>query len=146
MVYAKRYVRDGFTLVELMIVIAILGLLMAFLGPTVYNAYKKAQVGAAKTELLRLKTAINQFYMDTGVYPGSLKDLTRPPAQEEIARKWGGGLGAKGKYVKKLKKDPWGVPYKYNRERYKDNPYTLFSYGPDGRRGKTKIYVWDLEE
>lgn len=146
MVYAKRSARAGFTLMELMIVIAILGLLMAFLVPTIWNAYEKAQVSKAKAELLRIKTAINGFNIDTNMYPARLNDLVKPPRNEEIARKWGGGLGKKGAYMKKLiKRDPWNNPYVYKRAPYKDNPYTLFSYGIDGKKGKTKMHVWDFD-
>jgi len=145
MTFVKTNTRSGFTLIELMIAMAILGLLMAVAGPYAYNMYQKAKKDRAVRDLKGIKQGIGLFEMDLGRLPNNLRELIKEPSDASERIKWmdGGYLGAK----KKLPKDPWGSSYVYKKEPYKDNPYTLFSKGSGGRRGKPKerIHVWDLD-
>lgn len=144
----QKNCKSGFSLMELLIAIAILTLIAAIGGPAIYNYLKQARVQTAKLELKNMQSAIDMFNVDTGEYPATLKDLVRRPSNPEIASKWMGGIvPKKGGYLKKLKKDPWGTPYAYRPEPDKDNPYTLFSYGPNKKRAKSaeRINVWDLD-
>ncbi|MFC1843128.1 type II secretion system major pseudopilin GspG [Candidatus Dependentiae bacterium] len=144
-----KYSKSGFSLMEILVAVAILGVVAAVVGPALYNYLRESRVKAAKMQLKSYQQAIGMFNMHTGEYPATLKGLVRRPSNPEIARKWMGGIKPKkGGYLKKLKvKDPWGTPYRYSREQYKDNPYTLFSYGPDRRKAKAvdRIHVWDID-
>jgi len=146
MTCVNNHCKSGFSLMELLIAIAILGLIAAIGGPALLNYYRKSQANAAKLELKAIKQAIDMYKIDVGEYPNKLVDLVKRPRDPKLATKWmGGSAPKKGGYIKKLKKDPWGNAYVYKLAVYKDNPYTLFSYGPDGKRGKLRFHVWDLE-
>jgi len=147
MICINKHAKSGFSLMELLIAIAIIGLIAAIGGPAVMNYLKRARVKTAQMDLKAMKQQIDMFKVDIGEYPAKLVDLVKRPRDPKIAAKWmGGAAPKKGGYLEKLKKDPWGSAYVYKRNvPYKDNPYTLFSYGADGKRGKTKIHVWDLD-
>jgi len=143
--------RSGFTLMEILIAIAILGVLAAAVGPAIFNYLAGARVDTAKMELRTIKSAIDKYELDMGELPNRLKDLTTRPTDPEKRRKWMRGAPPKkglGYLVKEVKRDPWGTPYVYRpTEKYKGYEYTLFSYGPDKKRAKPvdRIHVWDLD-
>jgi len=147
MICINKHAKSGFSLMEILIAIAILGLIGAVVGPGLMNYLRKARVSSAKMDLKTIQQQIDMFKVDVGEYPAKLDDLVKRPRDPKVAAKWMGGTAPKkGGYLKKLKKDPWGVKYVYKKNvPYRDNPYTLFSYGADGKRGKTKIHVWDLD-
>jgi len=149
MTFVKSNVKSGFTLMEIMIAIAILTLLMALVGSAVYNYLQRASLRAAESQLRVFKKAIDEYERDMGDYPEKLDDLVRRPRDPEKARLWMGGIVPKeGGYLPKIpRRDPWKVPYVYKKETYKGKPYTLFSYGPNRRKSKAaeRIHVWDLE-
>ena len=142
MILSQKKCNPGFTLIEILIAVAIVGLFMAIAGPAAMNMLKKSRMNAMKTALRGYKSAIDIYNSDTGEYPGKLEDLMKCPSKE-LETKWMGG-DLKLHYVDKLEKDPWGLPYIYERKEYNGNPYSLYSYGPDGKQSKRKYYVWDL--
>jgi general secretion pathway protein G len=133
--------RSGFTLIELLIAIAIIGLIMGVAAPLAMNQFKKAKVNTARRELVSIQNAINEFNIDTNQYPGTLKDLIKAPTEENLARRW------QGPYIQKkaVPKDPWGNPYKYQLTPDGQNPYELYTNGPEGKKGgkKSRMSVWD---
>ena len=138
--------RSGFSLVELMIVIAIIGLLGAVLAPKVNDALKKARKGTTKTTIMNLKGGIIKYQTDIARYPSSLKDLIKRPkgGDERVAKKWDGPYyGDEGD---ELPEDPWGnkFVYKLNQQGSK-HPYELYSFGPEGKGAPKEqwISVWD---
>ncbi len=137
MTYTKA-VRDGFSLIELMIVIAIIGLLMAVTGPALMNYLERAKKSNTQSTLRVLKGAMTTYYADIGNYPERLRDLVKVPQDQELANKWG------GPYVesKTEPRDGWGNKFRYQRTPGAQNAYELFSRGPAG--SKRKISVWDL--
>ena len=124
----KRYRDAGFTLIELMIVIAILGLMAYMVAPRLMGVMGKAKPKLALTDIKNLETALDLFYLDVGRYPTEeegLKALTQAP---ENLPNWG------GPYLKKPPKDPWGRDYFYKFPG-EHGPYDIMSYGADGQAG-----------
>lgn len=143
MIISQKKFNPGFTLIEILIAVAIVGLFMAIAGPAAMNMLKKSRINAAKAQLKSYKSAIDMYNSDTGTYPDKLEDLVKCPSKE-LENKWmGGDLSLK--YVEKIeKKDPWSVDYVYEKKEYNGNPYTLYSNGPDGKKSKKKLHVWEL--
>jgi len=127
-----RDARRGFTLIEIMIGLMIIGLLMGFVIPQAYKMWEQAKTRSARQELQSIRFAIEQYQMDTGMYPGRLRDLIkRPTGDERIAVKWTGPYLAK----KEVPRDPWGNAYSYRPTEGGKYPYELYSYGPQGKAG-----------
>lgn len=125
----KKSRRDaGFTLVEAMIVLAIIGLIMQLVGPRVMNYWSDAKIRSATVQAERLASALELFYLDTGRYPSTaegLRALVEPPAK--MAR-WN------GPYIKgnTVPNDPWGQAYIY-RNASPNGPFEVSFKQPDGR-------------
>lgn len=125
-----RGTRAGFTLVELLLVLVILGTLAAIVLPKFAGRTEQARITAARTQLAAFATALDAFEVDNGYYPkGSdgLKDLIIQPRD---APNW------KGPYLRQneIPLDPWGRPYIYECPgRHNPNGYDLMSMGPDGQ-------------
>jgi len=118
----------GFTLVELLVVMVILGLLAALVVPAYLGREKKARSQAARTQIELLGTALDTFRLDVGRYPSSQEGLT--------ALQEGRGIpGWDGPYLKKgVPADPWGRAYLYVAPG-EHGDYDLFTYGADGAPG-----------
>jgi general secretion pathway protein G len=94
----------GFTLVELLLVLVIVGLLAALVGPTIYQRIKPAKQSAARAQIENFATALDSFYVDVGRYPTSAEGLGVLRAKPEGSDKWS------GPYLKKeVPNDPWGA-------------------------------------
>ena len=131
--------REGFTLIEIMIAIAILGILGALIGPNFLSYLAKAKVKATRLSLVGVQKAIDDFYIDTNKYPEKLRDFLKKPTTEI--------KGWDGPYLKKdeAPTDAWGEPFKYARTSGGKKPYDLSSYGPNGRGSPKEewISVWE---
>ena len=121
----------GFTLLELLVVVVIIGLLTGFVAPRYFGQVGKSEVNTAKAQIDALEKALDQYRLDTGHYPASelgLKALVQKPPNEP---KWG------GPYLRKdVPLDPWGQPYQYKMPGEK-HEYDLLSFGKDGKPGGT---------
>lgn len=119
----------GFTLLELLVVLVILGLLAAYVGPRYFGQLGKAEVKTAQAQLDAFKKALDTYRLDVGRYPSTeqgLAALVTRPANEP---KW------QGPYLDKTPpSDPWGRSYQY-RSPGQYGEYDLFSYGKDGQPG-----------
>jgi general secretion pathway protein G len=120
----------GFTLVEMLVVITIIGLIMALVGPRVLNYLSESKVKAARIQIQSFASALDLFYLDAGRYPSSAEGLTA------LVRPTGGSWN--GPYLKggALPADPWGTPYIY-RSPGEHSAYDLISFGADGQEGGT---------
>lgn len=121
----------GFTLLELLVVVAIIGLLAGIVAPRYFGQLGKSEVNAARAQIDALEKSLDQFRLDTGHYPGTEQGLNalvdRPPNEP----KWA------GPYLKKaIPLDPWGNAFTYRRPGQKGE-YDLISFGKDGRPGGT---------
>lgn len=120
----------GFTLMELLLVLVIVGLLAAVVGPTLYQRIQPAKETAARLQMENFAVALDSFLIDVGRYPNTQEGLaalrTKPTGG---ADKWN------GPYLKKdLSSDPWGHAYAY-RAPGRSGGYEIISYGADGREG-----------
>jgi general secretion pathway protein G len=120
----------GFTLLELLVVMVIIGLLAGLVGPRYFTQVGKSQVKVARSQIEELEKALDQYRIDMGRFPGTeegLDALLNSPINEPD---WG------GPYLKKaVPLDPWGHPYVYANPGTHNNDIDLFSYGKDGRPG-----------
>jgi general secretion pathway protein G len=101
----------GFTLIEIMVVVVILGILAAFVVPKLMDAPGKARVVAAKHDIAQIRSALDLYKLDNFNYPSTqqgLMALVAPPQGEPAARNW-----KPGGYLEKAPTDPWGHPYQY---------------------------------
>jgi len=120
---------QGFTLVEMLVVITIIGLIMGLIGPRVLNYLSESKVKAAKIQMQSFASALDLYNLDTGRYPTASEGLTalvQPSA----------GVSWNGPYLKgaALPNDPWNHPYLY-RVPGEHGPYDIMSLGSDGREG-----------
>lgn len=143
MIYSQRSAKDGFTLIEIMVAIAIVAILTVAV-PNFMGYLQTAKKSKATTTLRTFDQAITLFNVQTGQYPQSLRDLIRRPSDEKIARKWQDGGYLKGKEVPE---DPWGNSYRYRLTPGQEHPYELYSYGPKGKDAPKAEWfnVWTLD-
>lgn len=117
----------GFTLLELLVVLAILGMIAAFAAPRVFKYLASARADSARVQIENLGQGIDLYKLEVGNYPPDLEALVQPPSGEE---RWN------GPYLKKsvVPKDPWGNDYLY-RFPGEHGPYDLVSLGADNAEG-----------
>ena len=131
----RRHARrgeEGFTLVEILVVITIIGLMMGLVGPRVLNYLAESKVKAAKIQVQSFGSALDLFYLDAGRYPTSSEGLALLVRPGSNIAAWN------GPYLKggNVPNDPWGKPYIY-RSPGQHGPYDVLSYGADGQEGGT---------
>ena len=132
-----RRSQGGFTLIELMVVILIIGLLATIVVQSLRGATDKAKRVKAEADISEIKTALDRYYLDVGSYPSSeqgLQALVTAPNAAGVSQRGGGGGDYQGPYLEKLPPDPWGNLYVYQSD---GNGYVLKSYGADGVEGGT---------
>jgi len=136
---SPRRFGQGFTLVELLVVLAILGLLAGLVGPQVMKFLGSSKTKTAKLQIEDLGATLDLYRLEVGRYPNSLEALVSDPGN---APNWN------GPYLKKaqLPKDPWGNDYEY-RAPGQNGPYDIWSLGADGQEGgdgeDQDIKSWD---
>jgi general secretion pathway protein G len=117
----------GFTLLELLIVMVILGLLIGIVGPRFFSQISRSEVTTAKVQLEAIDTALQAFRLDMGRYPASTEGLRALIENSAGEARWRGPYLAKG-----LPVDPWGMPYQYRMpSQQADRSYDLVSFGRD---------------
>ncbi|MDN7124460.1 type II secretion system major pseudopilin GspG [Pseudidiomarina terrestris] len=115
----------GFTLIELLIVIVILGLLASLVAPQMFGKVDSSKIKTAETQMKMLETSLSTYRLDMGRYPESLDDLLKGDEPN-----WQGPY-----FPKDVPPDPWGNDYVYRMPGDDGAPFTLLSYGADGREG-----------
>lgn len=128
----ERKKQAGFTLIEIMIVLAIVGILFSFVGVNVIKKYKESKIQAAKIQVAAYEQALQSYYLKHNYYPHTsqgLDALINKPSVGRVPKNWSGGYFGK----RELVDDPFGQPYRYTCENYQE--YTIASDGPDGEPG-----------
>lgn len=123
----------GFTLLEMIVVLVIIGLIMGLVGPRLFGQADKAKVQTAGTQIKMLGGALQTMRLDISRWPTEQEGLgllTSKPGNAESARGWAGPYLDEG-----VPTDPWGKPYQYSPTPTGDSPYTLYSFGADGQPG-----------
>jgi general secretion pathway protein G len=124
----RRY-EEGFTLIELMVVILIIGLLATIVVQNLRSATDRAKRVKAQADIAQIKSGLDRYYLDAGSYPTSdqgLNSLMTAPTAGNIPHDW------EGPYLEKIPPDPWGNSYFYQSD---GTNYTLKSFGADGVEG-----------
>jgi general secretion pathway protein G len=128
----RRHGERGFTLVEILVVITIIGLIMGLVGPRVLNYLTESKAKAAKIQIESFSSALDLYFLDNGRYPSSSEGLTALVARPGSVMSWNGPY-LKGAVVPN---DPWGNAYVY-RSPGQHGTYDIMSYGSDGQEGGT---------
>ena len=144
----KRFIKEdrGFTLIEIMVVLIIIGLLAGIVVPRLMGRTEEAKRTKAAVQIKNFQSALDLYRLDSGIYPSTdqgLQALVEKPAVGEIPRNW-----KDDGYIDKIPKDPWGDNYIYLSPGVHGD-YDLYSYGADGEEGgdgkDTDIQSWNIE-
>lgn len=134
---------QGFTLIEIMVVMVILGLLVAIVAPNIMGRSDQAKVTVAETQLSNIANALDLYRLDNSHYPSTqqgLEALVSKPTGSPEPKNWN-----PDGYLKSVPEDPWGAEYQYVSPGT-EGPYDLYSYGSDGQPGgegdAADISVW----
>lgn len=125
----RRNQQRGFTLIEILIVMVIIGLLAALVGPRMFGKVGKSKQKAAKAQISMFETALDTYRLDVGKYPTTDMGLDALRIEPDDLEKWDGPY-----LPKEIPLDPWGHPYEY-RSPSEHGDYEIVSYGGDGSPG-----------
>lgn len=120
----------GFTLLELLVVVAIIGLLAAYVGPRYFSQIGRSEVTVAQAQIEAFDRALDTYRVDVGRYPSVEQGLNALVIRPDNEKKW------RGPYLMKtVPQDPWGHPYLYSQPGPNGMEYQILSYGKDGQPG-----------
>ena len=123
--------QSGFTLIEIILVVMLIGVVVAFAASRILGGGDRAKVGLAKAQVQTTSDKIEQYKMDVGQYPAKLDDLVTQPS---------GVAGWLGPYAKTIEtKDPWGNAIEYKLPGDAGKAYSLVSFGRDGKAGGSSV-------
>ncbi len=127
---ARAAGQAGITLIEMLVVMTIIALFATLVGPRLLNQGDKARVTKARADIAGLKTALNMYKLDTGVFPTTEQGLKALEVAPQGTKNW------QGPYLsEELVMDPWGNPYDYRFPGQRGNEPDIISYGADGTPG-----------
>lgn len=131
----------GFTLIEVMVVVVILGILAAIIVPKIMSRPEQARMVKVKQDILAVESALDLYKLDNGRYPTTdqgLQALVTKPGVDPIPRNW-----KSDGYLQELPVDPWGEAYQYIND---NDKVKIFSYGPKGKDGNSEIGNWNMND
>lgn len=145
---AKSVRQTGFTLIEIMVAVIILGILAAIIIPNVVDRPEQARIVKAKQDILAIQDALDLYKLDNGFYPSTdqgLQALVSKPNNQPTPMNY-----KEGGYLPRVPIDPWGKPYQYlNPGVHNPNSVDIYSYGPTGQSNttgaNTSIGNWQLQ-
>ena len=123
----------GFTLIEMLVVLVIIGMLAALVGPKLFGRVDSSKVKTAEVQIKMFKGSLETFRLDVGRFPTQAEGLlvlNQAPTDERVRARW------RGPYLDQdVPLDPWGNPYVYSLPGANSQPFALYSFGADGKRG-----------
>jgi general secretion pathway protein G len=131
--------QSGFTLIEVMVVVVIIGILAALIVPKIMSRPEQARIVKVKQDIVAIQSALDLYKLDNGMYPSTdqgLQALVTKPSQPPVPRNW-----KSDGYLQELPIDPWGEAYQYLND---DDKVKIFSYGPKGKDGNSEIGNWNM--
>ena len=131
----------GFTLIEIMVVVVILGIMAAIVVPKIMSRPEQARLVKVKQDILIIQSALNLYKLDNAVYPSTdqgLQALLTKPGTAPVPRNW-----KSDGYLESSPVDPWGEAYQYIND---SENLKIFSYGPKGKDGSSEIGNWNMNE
>lgn len=130
---APKRLQRGFTLLEMIVVLVIIGLIMGLVGPQLFGQADKAKVQTADTQVRMLRGAVQTMRLDIGRFPTQeegLNLLVQPPTDSRVSARW------QGPYLDEVVPlDPWGNPFQYSTAPSGTQAFSLYSFGADGQPG-----------
>jgi len=136
--YRKNF---GFTLIEVMVVVVILGILAAIVVPKIMSRPEQARIVKVRQDIMAIQSALDLYKLDNSFYPTSdqgLQALVTKPTNPPVPRNW-----KSDGYLQSLPVDPWGEAYQYINDNEK---LRIFSYGPKGKEANAEIGNWNMNE
>lgn len=130
MIATRKHIQDGFSFIEIVVVLLIMGLLIGIAGPLAFRWVATGKVNTTMTNLKTLKGVITQYQMEQGKYPTKLEDLTNPPKGQP--------------YMEDIPADGWGNEFVYKVTSGKKHPFELYSQGDPGDEDAERIDAWEL--
>ncbi|MGH9721527.1 MAG: type II secretion system major pseudopilin GspG [Bryobacteraceae bacterium] len=133
----KRRCEAGVTLIEMLVVVAIIALFVTLVAPNIFKATDKARITAAQTQINNFELGLAQYKLSTGTFPTTDQGLNALRVKPANVLQWD------GPYLKKeIPNDPWGRPYVYKFPGDHGDEPDIISYGPDGQPGNDDIASW----
>lgn len=132
--------RNGFTLIEVMVVVVILGILAAMIVPKIMSRPEQARMVKVKQDILAIQSALDLYKLDNGIYPSTdqgLQALVTQPTTAPTPHNW-----KQDGYLQRLPEDPWGESYQYLNDNEK---LKIWSFGPKGKSGDSQIGNWNID-
>lgn len=130
----------GFTLIEVMVVVVILGILAAIVVPKIMSRPEQARMVKVKQDILAIQSALDLYKLDSGRYPTTeqgLDALVHKPTASPIPNNW-----KSDGYLQKVPVDPWGEEYQYSND---NDQLKICSFGAKGKEGGSEICNWNLD-
>lgn len=131
----------GFTLIEVMVVVVILGILAAIIVPKIMSRPEQARMVKVKQDILAIQSALDLYKLDNGIYPSTdqgLQALVTKPTSAPTPSNW-----KSDGYLQEVPMDPWGEPYQYVNDSEK---LRIYSFGPKGKEGSSEVGNWNMNE
>lgn len=139
---SMNYTRaSGFTLIEVMVVVVILGILAAMIVPKIMSRPEQARMVKVKQDILAIQSALDLYKLDNAIYPSTdqgLQALVAMPTSPPVPRNW-----KSDGYLQDVPMDPWGEAYQYMNDNEK---IRIYSYGPKGKEGNSEIGNWNMHD
>ncbi|MBY0544908.1 MAG: type II secretion system major pseudopilin GspG [Gammaproteobacteria bacterium] len=136
----SNIISRGFTLIEVMVVVVILGILAAMVVPKIMSRPDQAKIVKAQQDVMAIQSALDLYKLDNGFYPTTdqgLQALSTKPDSDPVPQSW-----KAGGYLQSLPIDPWNKPYQYLNPGVHGD-VDVFSYGPTGKAGAGEIGNWN---
>lgn len=129
----KIHRMQGFTLIEIIVVVVIIGLLAAVIAPNIFGQVEEARIKKSLSDLRALESALNLYRLDNFNYPSTdqgIQALVTKPSGSPEPKNW-----RKGGYIPRMPLDPWGSEYQYAYPGASGSEFDLFTFGADGKLG-----------